>query len=43
MAPADQTGRRKKGRSFRPIGFAAGLVVGVVGSAAIFVVFPSAA
>lgn len=39
MAPADQTGRRKKGRSFRPIGFAAGLVVGVVVSATIFVVF----
>ena len=39
MALADQTGRRKKGRSFRPIGFAAGLVVGIVGSAAIFVVF----
>ena len=39
MAPADQSRRRKKGRSFRPIGFAAGLVVGIVGSTAIFVVF----
>ena len=39
MAPADQSGRKKKGRSFRPIGFAAGLVVGIAGSAAIFAVF----
>jgi hypothetical protein len=39
MALADQTGKRKKGHSFRPIGFAAGLVVGIVGSTAIFAVF----